>query len=195
MELRLANPARDAAQIADIYAPHVRDGFASFEAEPPDAAEMRGRIERTLRRTPWLVAVDDGSVIGYAYAGSHRERAGYRWSVDVSTYVGTEWQGRGVGSRLYRALFAILRTQGFVNVYAGVALPNEASTRLHRSMGLREVGTYRQVGYKHGRWWDVTWFEGSLSPRVAQPADPVVLPDLLRTDAGRAAVETALAGR
>ena len=62
-------------------------------------------------------------------------------------------------------------------------------------MGLREVGTYRQVGFKHGRWWDVTWFEGSLSTRVAQPADPVALPDLLRTDAGRAPVETALAGR
>lgn len=192
MELRLADPQADAEAMAAIYAPHVAAGYASFEAEPPSAGEMGERIAVTLRRTPWLVAHVASEVIGYAYAGPHRARAGYRWSLEVSTYVAEQWHRHGVASALYRALFAILRAQGFVNVYAGIALPNDGSLRLHRSMGMREVGTYHGVGFKDGVWRDVTWLELALQGRPAAPTDPVALPDLLATDAGRAAVGVAL---
>src|SRR5688500_5354848 len=82
--VRLADPDRDAAAVADIYRPAVDATIASFEAPAPDAAEMARRMRTMLERTPWLVAQMGESVIGYAYAGPHRERAGYRWSVDVS---------------------------------------------------------------------------------------------------------------
>lgn len=192
MELRLAVPETDAAATAAIYAPHVVAGHASFEAQPPSATEMGERIAATLQRTPWLVAVERVEVIGYAYAAPHQGRAGYRWSLNVSTYVAEAWHRRGVATSLYRALFAILRAQGFVNVYAGVALPNEGSLRLHRSLGMAEVGTYHGVGFKDGVWRDVTWLELALSERPDAPGEPIMLRDLLATDAGRATFETAL---
>src|SRR5918992_936586 len=112
METRLADPDRDAAAVASIYQPHVTDGLASFEEVAPDADEMARRIRTTLERTPWLVAGgSDGEIIGYAYAGLHRERAGYRWSADVSVYVAAGAQGRGIGRALYDALIPMLREQ------------------------------------------------------------------------------------
>ncbi|MEO8247328.1 MAG: N-acetyltransferase family protein, partial [Chloroflexota bacterium] len=127
MNIRLADPARDAAAVAAIYRPAVIGSLASFEEVAPDATEMAARIAATLERTPWLVAEDEGVVAGYAYAGPHRERAGYRWAVNISVYVDAAFHGRGIARRLYDELLDILRRQGFVNAYAGIALPNPAS--------------------------------------------------------------------
>jgi phosphinothricin acetyltransferase len=169
MEIRLADPDRDGAAAAAIYRPHVEDGMASFEEVAPDADEMARRIRTTLERTPWLVAEDDrGAVIGYAYASVHRERAGYRWSADVSVYVAPDAQGRGVGRALYDALIGMLREQGFVNAYAGITLPNPASVALHEAIGMRRIAIYERVGWKHGAWRDVAWF----GMRIAEPATP-----------------------
>jgi L-amino acid N-acyltransferase YncA len=177
--VRLADPATDAEAVAAIYRPSVTDSFVSFEEEPPTAAEMAARIEATLAHTPWLVAVDGGEVVGYAYAGQHRERAGYRWSVDVSAYVRADRHGQGIGSALYRSLMRILTAQGFVNVYAGITQPNEASVALHRSIGMELVGVYRGVGYKLGEWRDVAWFQLRLAGDPGDPpAEPIPIGDL-----------------
>ena len=176
IRIRLADPERDAAAVADIYRPAVEETIASFEAEAPDAAEMARRISATLERTPWLVAQVDETVIGYAYAGPHRERAGYRWSVDVSAYVHPDWHGRRVGRALYDELIPLLRRQRFVNVYAGIALPNPASVALHESIGMRRIGVYQQVGWKPaGGWIDVAWFGMRIAEPSQPPAEPVPL--------------------
>lgn len=185
--VRLATPD-DAASVAAIYEPVVQESAISFETEPPDVAEMRGRIEETLPAYPWLVCEGDG-VMGYAYAGPHRSRDAYRWSVDVSVYVAAAARRRGVGSALYESLFALLRSQGFVNAYAGVALPNPASVALHESLGFEPVGTYEGVGYKDGEWHDVSWWHRSLNERERNPAPPVAV-DSLADDAVAAAVAT-----
>jgi L-amino acid N-acyltransferase YncA len=195
MELRLADPRTDASAVARIYAPHVVGGYASFEEDAPSPSEMAGRMRRILAVTPWLVAAERDEVVGYAYASPHRDRPGYRWSVDVSAYVADAWRGRGVGTRLYRALLAILRLQGFVNAYAGIAQPNPASVQLHRSIGMTEVGTYHGVGLKGGTWRDVTWLEMALRERVPHPAEPVALPAMLDDAAGRDDVALALRTR
>jgi L-amino acid N-acyltransferase YncA len=173
--IRLATPD-DAPALAAIYAPVVADTVISFELEPPDAAEMARRVERTLARTPWLVCALGGDVLGYAYAGPHRERAAYRWSVDVSAYVHAEARRRGVARALYASLFAALAVQGYRNAYAGVTVPNAASEALHRAAGFTPVGVYRGVGYKLGAWHDVLWLERALAPRVADPPAPAPLP-------------------
>jgi L-amino acid N-acyltransferase YncA len=176
--IRLADPGRDAAAVADIYRPSVESGLASFEEVAPDAAEMEARMATTLEVMPWLVAELGGQVVGYAYAGPHHARPGYRWSVNVSVYVVEGLTGRGIGRRLYRELFAILARQGFVNVHAGITLPNDASVALHRSMGMEPVGIYRRVGFKLGAWHDVAWYGLRLTePRVPPPL-PIPLPDL-----------------
>jgi L-amino acid N-acyltransferase YncA len=178
LRIRLADPGRDAAAVAAIYRPAIDSTIASFEAVPPAASEMARRIRSTLARTPWLVAHVDESVIGYAYAGPHRERAGYRWSVDMSAYVHPEWHGRGVGRALYDELLSVLRRQNFVNVYAGIALPNPASVALHESIGMRRVGVYERVGWKLGAWHDVAWFGMRIAEPSEPPAEPIPLPAL-----------------
>jgi len=178
--IRSADPERDAEAIAAIYRPAVEFSVASFEDVAPDASEMAHRIRRTLDRMPWLVAGDDaGRVLGYAYAGAHRERAGYRWSVDISAYVDQDRLGRGVGRRLYESLLPILRRQGFVNVYAGIALPNAASIALHEAIGMRRIGVYEAIGYKFGAWHDVAWYGMRCIEPTDPPCDPIPLPNLL----------------
>lgn len=175
--IRLARPD-DTAAIATIYAPYVTDTVISFETVSPDEHEMAHRLAKTLARFPWLVAMCDGEVAGYAYAGQHRERAAYQWSADVSVYVHKDFQRRGIGRALYTSLFAILRALGYYNVYAGIALPNPASVALHEAMGMTPVGVYRHVGYKGGMWHDVGWWEGSLRQQSAEPHPPRALLDV-----------------
>jgi phosphinothricin acetyltransferase len=170
--IRLARPD-DAGAVAAIYEPAVTESVASFETEPPDTDEMQRRIERTLPDHPWLVCERDGEVVGYACAGPHRERAAYLWSVDVSAYVHPDHRRRGVGRGLYESLFAVLKMQGFVNAYAGIALPNEASVGLHESMGFERVGVYERVGYKRGAWRDVGWWHLALSGKPHDPEPPI----------------------
>ena len=175
--LRLATPS-DAPALAAIYAPVVTRTATSFELEPPDDAEMARRISVTLGYAPWLVHTTgdpEAPVIGYAYAGRHRERAAYQWSVDVSVYVADGHRGRGIGRTLYTVLFALLRLQGFYAAHAGITLPNQASVGLHEALGFRPVGVYPAVGFKQGAWHDVGWWQLPLQERTGIPAPPLSL--------------------
>jgi phosphinothricin acetyltransferase len=162
--IRSADPERDAAACAAIYAPHVEDGATSFEEEAPGTAEMAARIECYGATHPWLVVEGGGEVLGYAYACRHRERPAYRWAADVSVYVGAGHRGQGLGRELYEELFHRLREQRFQIACAGITLPNEASVGLHCSLGFAEVGISRRIGWKQGAWRDVVWLELELLP-------------------------------
>ena len=168
MNIRTATPD-DGEILAEIYAPYVRDTFISFETECPTAEEMARRITATLTTFPWLVYEQDGDILGYAYAGKHRQRAAYQWSCDVTIYLAPSAQRRGIGRRLYKALFDILVRQGFAAAYAGITLPNEASVGIHEAMGFRPVGVYRGVGFKNGQWCDVGWWHLPLQ-QAGNPA-------------------------
>ncbi len=165
---------QDAAAFVRIYAPFVTGTAVSFEEKSPDESEMRRRILATLETLPWLTATSGDEVIGFAYASRHRERAAYRWSVDVSAYVAERFRGRGVATRLYRALLAILEAQGFRRAHAGITLPNPASSSFHRSMGFERVGVYRRVGWKFGAWHDVEWLARPLgADDDSAPSEPI----------------------
>ncbi len=171
----IIRPARreDAAAIAAIYAPIVLRTGISFEVEAPTVDEMEDRVASTLQALPWLVAVDEEGVVeGYAYASRHRDRSAYRWAVDVSAYVHEEARGRGVGSALYRRLLIELTDLGYIQAFAGIALPNAASVALHESVGFVAIGIYRRVGYKLGQWRDVGWWQRELQAPPMIPAEP-----------------------
>jgi phosphinothricin acetyltransferase len=184
MNIRPAQPS-DAAAVAAIYAPIVRDTFISFEQDPPSAEQMQARIVAVTATLPWLVSVDDsGLVTGYVYAGRHRERAAYRWSVDTTAYVGERHRGQGIGRRLYTALFGELTALGYFQAFAGIALPNVASVGLHEALGFTPIGVYRDVGYKCGAWRDVGWWQKTLQ---SPPSPSVLPPEPLAFAGGRAA--------
>jgi phosphinothricin acetyltransferase len=186
--IRLATPA-DGPALAGIYRPAVADRATSFEVDPPDAAEMARRVTSLISTHPWLVGVEDGRMLGYAYSSRHRERSAYQWSVEVSAYVHPAAHRRGVGSGLYTSLFGILSSLGYRNAFAGITLPNDASVGFHEAAGFVRVGTYRRIGWKLGAWHDVLWLQRDLAPHVADPLPPVPL----STFADRAAIEAALA--
>lgn len=178
-QVRLATPD-DAPAILEIYAPLVESTAISFEIEPPTLAEMRQRIIEIGRAYPWLAWEEGGNVTGYVYAGPHRARKAYQWSVEVSSYVHPDHRRRGIGSRLYRGLFELLRRQGYRNAYAGITLPNPASVRLHESLGFAPVGIYREIGFKLGSWHDVGWWHLVLQDLSGkfEPAPPIPFSEL-----------------
>lgn len=154
----------------EIYRPVVEETATSFELAVPTVEEFAARVEKTLATHEWLVAEDDGNIVGYAYASAHRAREAYRYSAEVSVYVHAKQRGRGLGSDLYNALFDAIGRLGFHFAYAGIALPNDASISMHRSLGFTEIGTFREVGYKHGAWHDVSWWQRKIqAPDDAAP--------------------------
>ncbi len=162
----------DAEACAAIYAPYVLHTAVSFETEPPSAAAMAERIATALRTHAWLVLEEDGVVTGFAYGAPFASRDAYRWSCTVSVYLGAGRQRTGGGRALYAALFDRLAGRGFRTVLAGMALPNDASAGLHAALGFEPVGTYRKIGWKHGRWHDVTWVQRPIGPTTDPPPEP-----------------------
>lgn len=169
--IRFATEA-DGDGVRAVYAPYVRDFVVSFETETPSIAEMERRIAAAVTEYPWLVCEHDERVVGYAYAGPHRSREAYRWSIDCSVYVDAGYHRNGVARGLYESLLALCRVQGFHNAYAGITLPNEASVAFHEEMGFEPVGVYERVGYKMGDWHDVGWWAKSLGDHPSDPNEP-----------------------
>ena len=157
--------AGDAAALAAVYAPHVLEGFGTFEEVPPDAAEMAGRLAAVQAEDlPWLVAELGGAVAGYAYASLFRPRSAYRVSVEDSVYVAAHAQGRGVGRALLQALIEACTAQGRTTMAAVIGdSANTASIRLHEALGFRHAGVLENMARKHGRWLDVVFMQRELA--------------------------------
>jgi phosphinothricin acetyltransferase len=160
-----AEPAHVAA-VQAIYAHWVVNGLASFEEVPPDPAEMDLR-RRTVQDAdlPYLVAIADGEVLGFAYAGPYRLRPGYRYTVEDSVYIAPTANGRGVGRALLAAVISRAESRGLRQMLAVIGdSANAASIGLHRSLGFRQVGLLPSVGFKFGRWVDSVIMQRALGP-------------------------------
>ena len=163
--MRAAGPD-DIPAMHAIYAHHVLHGLASFEEEPPSAAELRRRYEEvTARRLPWLIADFGGTVAGYGYCALYRTRSAYRYSLEDSVYVRPDAQGRGVGSALLAELIRRCEALGYRQLIAVIGdSAHQASIGLHASQGFLRVGTLRAVGFKFGRWVDSVIMQRPLGP-------------------------------
>jgi len=168
--LRAAVP-EDADALLHIYAPYVEKTAITFEYEVPGREEFSGRIQRTLEKYPYIVACVQDEIVGYAYASAFHTRQAYQWCAETSIYVSQTWKGRGIGKVLYQAMEELLVAQGVLNLNACIAFPAEEdeyltrdSAAFHEHMGYRLVGTFRQCGYKFGRWYDMIWMEKHIGP-------------------------------
>jgi phosphinothricin acetyltransferase len=163
--------AADIPAITAIYDHAVRHGTASFELEPPDAAEMARRQRALLDGGyPYLVAEADGALAGYAYAGAYRPRPAYRWSVEDSVYVAPTMQRRGIGAALLGRLIAEAQGRGFRQMVAVIGdSAQTASIELHAALGFRRIGAVENVGFKFGRWLDTVLMQRPLGAGANAP--------------------------
>ena len=172
MTLRPYRPA-DCAQILAIYGPIIAHSSATFEVEVPTLDDFSERLARIAGRFPFWVAEDaQGSILGYAYATTHRERIAYQWAVETSVYVAPTAHRQGMGRELYSALLPSLAERGFVWAYGVITLPNDASIALHAYCGYESFATYSAAGQKFGEWCDVHWMRFALNqarPGMKEP--------------------------
>ena len=153
------------ADLLRIYNHYVTETHVTFDTEPKTLAQRQVWLDQFQARGRYrcFVAVREGSVIGWACSGRFKEKAGYDTSVETSIYLTPGEEGRGLGRRLYETLFDALTGKDIHRAYAGVCLPNQASIALHRSFGFEPLGTYREVGRKFGKYWDVAWYARAMN--------------------------------
>lgn len=150
----------DAAEIAQIYNHYTANTIITFEEDAVSVDIINERInEVQVSELPWLVAEQDGKVLGYAYSSKWKGRCAYRYSTEVTVYMGPDHVGKGIGSALYSKLLRALKFQGIHVAIAGIALPNEASIKLHEKMGFLKVAHFQEVGFKFNRWIDVGYWQ------------------------------------
>ena len=153
---------RDAGRIAEIYNHYILNTKITFETEAGSAEEMAERIRGKINKYDWLVAEDDGVIVGYAYYGEFRARAAYQYTVESTVYVAESMIRKGIGGMLYDRLIESAMHKGFREMIAGIALPNEESVALHYKKGFKEAGVFRGIGYKFGEYIDVAFMQRSL---------------------------------
>lgn len=157
---------KDAEELLQIYAPYVKETAISFEYEVPSVEEFADRIHHISSRYPYIKAVGDGKILGYAYASSFKGRKAYDWSVETTIYVRQDCKRQGVGRRLYENLETALKSMGILNMNACIASPATEDAHLtddsyyfHRQMGFTLVGRFHKSGYKFDTWYDMIWME------------------------------------
>ncbi len=156
----------DAAAIAAIYAWYVENTLVTFEVDPVSAAEMARRIETVLAAHEWLVLERGSEMLGFAYASRFRERAAYAHATESTIYLRHGLEGQRLGGPLYAELARRTFARGYRHLVGAIALPNEASVRLHERLGFQKAGHLVRIGYKLGRWVDV----GNWQLEHPQPA-------------------------
>lgn len=184
LTIRMAK-AEDARELLDIYTPYVTDTAITFEYDIPTVEEFTERIRTTLQKYPYILAISEDTILGYAYASPFKARAAYDWAVETTIYLKQGCQGKGVGKQLYSALENILKKQNILNLNACIAYTStqdsfltDTSTRFHEHLGYRKVGHFTQCGYKFGTWYDMIWMEKLLGEHPDKPQPVIPITDL-----------------
>jgi phosphinothricin acetyltransferase len=154
----------DLPALTDLYNHYILNTPITFDLEPYGPDGRRAWFDQHADTGPHrlLVAEHDGEILGYATSSRWRPKAAYDTTVETSVYCRHDATGRGVGTRLYDALFAALASEHVHRIVAGMTLPNDASRALHERFGFTHVGDFAEVGYKFGRYWDVAWFQRAM---------------------------------
>ncbi len=177
--IRIASP-QDARELLSIYSPYVEKTAVSFEWETPSVEEFQRRIADTLQKYPYLLAVKEGEILGYAYTGPFVGRAAYAWGAETTIYLKEGHKRQGIGRALYTSLENVSRAQNILNLNACIGYPEEEdpylsldSVRFHERMGYSMVGKFHHCGYKFGNWYHMVWMEKRIGALLSNPS-PVI---------------------
>lgn len=170
----------DAEELLEIYAPYVENTAITFEYDVPSKDEFEERIKNISAKYPYIKAVHEGKIVGYAYAASFKDRRAYDWSVETTIYVKNNCKRMGIGKALYEVLEQKLKDMGILNMNACIACPvqegrylNDDSIRFHDNMGFTEAGHFHNSGYKFGQWFDMIWMEKMIGEHNANPHEVI----------------------
>ena len=153
----------DAAAICEIYNYYIDNTCISFEYNPVSIEEMSRRIKLTIESYPWIVYEEQGKIIAYAYANKYAVREAYKNTLEVTVYASKDSGAKGIGTRLYQHLFDLIdKTTSAHSLMSIIALPNEASVRLHEKLGFEKASHFKEVGFKFDRWIDVGYWQKML---------------------------------
>ena len=184
IQIRMAT-LKDAQELLEIYRPYVEESAVSFEYTLPSIEEFGERMEKILTKFPYLVAEQEGMLVGYAYASAFHSRAAYEWCVETTIYLRQGWSGKGLGKCLYQELERILKMQNIKNLNACIAYKEEEDEYLthqsrdfHEHMGYRLVGEFRDCGYKFGRWYSMIWMEKMIDEHEEVPEKVIPITEL-----------------
>lgn len=171
---------KDAHELLEIYRPYVEDTAITFEYDVPSVEEFSDRIRRISANYPYIAAVENGKIAGYAYAGVFKNRAAYDWSVEVTVYVNKGLHRKGIGAKLYSALEKLLAAQHITNLYACVAYPEKEdeyltfdSVKFHEKMGYTIIGTFHRCAFKFNKCYHMVWLEKIITQTDITPL-PVI---------------------
>ncbi|HWQ79579.1 MAG TPA: GNAT family N-acetyltransferase [Anaerovoracaceae bacterium] len=186
ISIRMAS-VTDAEELQAIYAPYVTDTSITFAYAVPSAKEFSQAIHDTLRKYPYLVAVENNSIVGYAYASAFNKRAAYDWAVETSIYLKQDHRGSGLGKKLYLALEDVLKRQNIINLNACIAYTavsdahlDNTSAIFHEHLGYKKVAHFTKCGYKFSTWYDMIWMEKVIGEHTANPK-PIIPITMLQT--------------
>jgi len=182
LTIRTANTA-DANEIRSIYTPYVKNTAITFEYTVPTVKEFQKRIENTLARYPYFVALLDGEIVGYAYASTFKPRDAYDWSCEASIYVHQDCHGLGIGKALYKNLEDTLKRQNIRNICACIAYPNPESIAFHNYFGYTQIAHFTKSGYKFQAWHDMIWMEKFINEHTENPEPFIPYPQLYESEA------------
>lgn len=175
ISIRAATEA-DAEEILEIYAPYVTNTAISFEYDIPSISEFSKRIKNTLQMYPYLVAVEENCIVGYAYASAFKGREAYNWAAETTIYLKQDRRGKGLGKKLYLALEDVLRSQNIINLNACIAYVSgedshldKTSEAFHEHLGYTKAAHFTKCGYKFGTWYDMIWMEKLLGEHPDKP--------------------------
>ena len=176
----------DASRILEIYAYYVENTAVSYEYDVPSLEEFTERIRNILVKYPYIVAEEDGRIVGYIYASRFAQRAAYGWAAGTSIYIDRDFHRRGIGKILYEKLEAILKLQNITKLYAGAADPMEEedpyltrnSEHFHEAIGYKPVARYHGCGSKFGRWYNLLWMEKIINEHTVPPKEVIPFSEL-----------------
>lgn len=158
----------DVDDILAVYAQYI-DTSITFEYVLPSHEEFSKRVRDIISFYPYIVALYDGQIIGYAYSHRAFERIAYQWDVEASIYIARDFCGHGIGKKLYRRLIELSKLQNIHIIYAKVTRPNDSSEALHTAMGFKLISEFEKCGYKNGEWLGIVWYERRLCESEAEP--------------------------
>ncbi|MBQ2101511.1 MAG: GNAT family N-acetyltransferase [Lachnospiraceae bacterium] len=176
---------KDAERLLEIYAYYVEHTAITFEYVTPSLEEFQGRMRTLMEKYPYLVAEQDGKILGYAYAGPFHPRAAYHWCSELTIYLDKDLRKAGLGRLLYESLEEILKRMGILNLYACIGYPEKEdeyltanSARFHEHMGFRQNGIFTNCGYKFGRWYHMVFMEKMIGEHVGGQREVTWYPDI-----------------